>query len=53
MRPFIAAVSIVFALGILLPSDTATYFSKRYGPPVCETYRVRPRIAGTVRFGKK
>jgi hypothetical protein len=44
MRLFIAAVSTLFALGIL-PSDTATDFSKRYGPPICEAYRVSPRPA--------
>jgi len=52
MRLFIAAVSTLFALGILLPSGTAIDFSKRYGPPVCETYRVRPGIVATVSFGK-
>jgi hypothetical protein len=51
MRLFIAAVSTLFALGIL-PSDTATDFSKRYGPPICEGYRVSPRIVATVSYGK-
>ena len=52
MRPFNVAVSFVFALGVLLPSDTATDFGKRYGPPVCETYLVRPRIVATVSYGR-
>jgi hypothetical protein len=52
MRLFIAAVSTLFALGILLPSDTTTDFSKRYGSPICETYRVKPGIVATVSSGK-
>ena len=42
MRIFITAVSSLFTLSVLLASDTATDFSKRYGPPVSETYLVRP-----------
>jgi hypothetical protein len=39
-------------LSVLLASDTATDFSKRYGPPVSETYLVRPGIVATVSYGK-
>jgi hypothetical protein len=52
MRAFITAVLSVFALGVLLASDTPTDFRKRYGAPVCETYRVRPGIVATVSYGK-
>jgi hypothetical protein len=52
MRLFITAASILFALGVLLPADTATDFSTRYGPSVCETYLVRPGIVATVSYGK-
>ena len=52
MRIFITAVSSLFTLSVLLASDTATDFSKRYGPPVSETYLVRPGIVATVSYGK-
>jgi hypothetical protein len=52
MKLFIMAVSTLFALGVLLSSDTATDFSQRYGPPIRETYLVRPGIVATVSYGK-
>jgi len=52
MRPLFTGVSFLFALGVLLSSDTSTDFSKRYGSPISETYLVRPAIVASVSYGK-
>jgi hypothetical protein len=52
MRLLFTAVSFIFALGVLLPADTSSDFSKRYGSPICETYLVRPAIVASVSYGK-
>ena len=52
LRPYMTAFSVLFALGMLLPSDTSSDFNKRYGPPICETYLVRPAVVATVSYGK-
>jgi hypothetical protein len=51
MKPLVMAVSMLFVLGVVLASDTATDFSQRYGPPIRESYEVRPGIVASVSYG--
>ena len=42
---------IMFALQVSFPADTAQTMRQRYGPPIAETYLIKPGVVASVSFG--
>jgi hypothetical protein len=42
---------IMFALQVSFSADTAQTMRQRYGPPIAETYLIKPGVAASLSFG--
>jgi hypothetical protein len=48
----LGVIAYLFALVASFPADTAQTLEERYGPPISETYLVRPEIVASARYGR-